>query len=195
MQPTTLRYSGVICGLLLLLCLLATTTHAQRKEVNYKDNLVVLMIHPKDTSVVVDPLTGEEKFVLTSKSDDVLSLNREKVYRTDDEHVIELLKQAVEERISGIPKQLDKGTYNYYVETVVINKRGDVAYIQPGSVFPVRVTDLDGRDVTPAITDGIQQLLNDEIAHAVESAKVPPVEQDGEPVNVVVHLNGSFVIE
>lgn len=195
MQPTTLRYSGVICCLLFLLCLLTITTYAQRKEVSYKDNLVVLMIHPKDTSIVVDPLTGEEKFVLTSKSDDVLSLNREKVYRMDDEHVIELLKQAVEERISGIPRQLDKGTYNYYVETIVINKRGEVAYQQPGSVFSVRVTDLDGKDVTPTLTDGMRQLLNDEIAHAVESAKVPPVEKDGKPVNIVVHLNGSFVVE
>ncbi|HYD22095.1 MAG TPA: hypothetical protein VEB40_11515 [Flavipsychrobacter sp.] len=194
MQSKRLGHTGVLCSILLL-CLSSLNVYAQRKEVNHKDNLVVLMVHPKDTSIVVDPLTGEEKFVVTSKSDDVLSLNREKVHRTDDGQAIEILKQAVEERISGIPKQLDKGTYNYYIETIVINKEGRVAYLQPGNIFPVRIVDLDGNDVTPQIADDVRHLLNGEIAQAIESVKMPPIEMDGEPVNAVVHLNGSFIVE
>ena len=195
MYPKPLNYRIAAYGILFLLCLSSLSLLAQRKEITYKDNKLVLFVHPKDTSVVIDPLTGEEKFVVTSKSDDVLSLDAERVHRMENEQVIELLKQAVEERISGIPTQLEKGTYNYYVETVVINKQGEVAYQQPGNVFPVQVTDLDRKDATPMLTDAMRQLLNDEITRAVESAKVPPVQKDGKPVNIVVHLNGSFVVE
>lgn len=195
MQPISLKYAGVTCGMLLLLCLSATNLYAQRKEITYKGNKVVLFVHPKDTTEVMDPLTGEEKFIITSKSDDVLSLNTEKVHKIDDERTVAILTNAVEQKIATAARKLDKATYHYYAETVVINKQGKVVYLQPGSIFPISVVDLDGKKIQPQIPKYVQTELNSEIAKIIESTKIPPVEVKGEAVNVVVHVNGSFVVE
>jgi hypothetical protein len=195
MQPISLKYAGVTCCMLLLLCLSVANLYAQRKEITYKDNKLVLFVHTKDTTEVVNPLTGEEKFVVTSKSDDVLSLNREKVHKTDDEQAIETLKHAIEQKIKATVGKLGKATYNYYTETVVINKQGKVVYVQPGSIYPISVVDIDGKEKQPKIPDDVRTQLNEEIVQIIESTKVPPIEVDGEPVNVVVHINGNFVVE
>ncbi len=195
MQPISLKYAGVTCCMLLLLCLSVANLYAQRKEITYKDNKLVLFVHTKDTTEVVNPLTGEEKFVVTSKSDDVISLNREKVHKTDDEQAIETLKRAIEQKIKATAGKLGKATYNYYTETVVINKQGEVVYVQPGSIYPISVVDIDGKEKQPKIPDDVRTQLNEEIVQIIESTKVPPIKVDGEPVNVVVHINGNFVVE
>lgn len=181
--------------MLFLLCISATKLYAQRKEITYKDNKLVLMVHPKDTTEVVDPLTGEEKIVVTSKSDDVLSLNAERVHTIDDEQAIATLRNAIEQKIMAIAGKLGKATYNYYTETVVINKQGKVVFVQPGSIYPISVVDIDGKEKQPKIPEDVRTQLNEEIAQIIESTKVAPIEVDGEPVNVVVHINGNFVVE
>ncbi len=195
MKLRFLKYTGVTCCMLFLLCISATKLYAQRKEITYKDNKLVLMVHPKDTTEVVDPLTGEEKIVVTSKSDDVLSLNAERVHTIDDEQAIATLRNAIEQKIMAIAGKLGKATYNYYTETVVINKQGKVVFVQPGSIYPISVVDIDGKEKQPKIPEDVRTQLNEEIAQIIESTKVAPIEVDGEPVNVVVHINGNFVVE
>lgn len=195
MYPKPHNYRIAAYGILFLMCLSSLSLHAQRKEITYKDNNLVLFVHPKDTSVVMDPLTGEEKFVVTSKSDDVLSLNREKVHRIEDEEVLGVLRNAIEKHITSSAQKLDKATYHYYTETVVINKKGNIVYLQPGGIFPVSVIDIDGKEISNNLTKDMQVKLMDEIVKVIESTKVPPVEVDGEPVNIVAHVNGSFIVE
>lgn len=199
MQPISFKYTIVASGMLLLLCLSATNLYAQRKEATYKGNKLVLMEHPKDTSIVEDPITGEERYVITTKTDDVLSLNKEKVHKcTPDEEAtaIETLTNAVEQRIKDATQQLGQGSYNYYVHTVVINKKGKVAYMQPGYIHRVRVTGMDGEEIKkPEITADQQEQITNNIAEIIESTHVPPILKDGEPANVVVHINGSFVVK
>ena len=199
MQPISFKYTIVASGMLLLLCLSATNLYAQRKEVTYKDNNLVLMEHPKDTSIVEDPITGEERHVITTKTDDVLSLNKEKVHKcTPDEEAvaIETLTNAVEQKIKDAAKQLGEGSYNYYVHTVVINKKGNVAYMEPGYIHRVRVTGIDGEEIKkPEITADQQERIRNNIAEIIEHTQVEPIIKDGEPANVVVHINGGFVVK
>lgn len=195
MQPISLKYAGVTCCMLLLLCLSATNLYAQRKEITYKDNKLVLFVHPRDTSLVMDPLTGEEHHVITRKNDDVLSLNAERVYKIDDEQAIELLRKAIEKNIASTAKKLDKATYQYFTETVVINKKGKVVYLQHGGIYPVRVVDVDGKEKPNRITDDVRTELIEEIAKVIEATNVPPIKVEGEPVNAVVHVTGSFIVE
>lgn len=199
MQPISLKYAGVACNMLLLLCLSATNLYAQKKEVIHRDNHLVLMEHPKDTTDVVNPLTGEEAQVITRRSDDVLSLNKEKVHKCTPEEAeatVTLLSNAVEEKTKNVAKQLSKGTYNYYAETVVINKQGKVVYLEPGYVYREKVVDIDGKEVkNPEIPASVQTQLRDYITEIIEYTDVPPIKKEGEVVNAVVHVNGSFVVE
>lgn len=195
MYPGMFNYRFAKYSVLLLLCLSSLSLDAQRKEITYKDNKLVLFVHPRDTNLVMDPLTGEEKHIITRKSDDVLSLNAERVHKIDDEQAVEMLRNAIEEKIMATVGKLGKATYNYYTETVVINKQGKVVYVRPGNIYPISVVDIDGKEKQPNIPDDVRTQLNEEVAQIIESTKVPPIEIDGEPANVAVHINGNFVVE
>lgn len=199
MQPISFKYVIVASAMLLLSCLSVTNLHAQRKEVTYKNNQLVLMVHPKDTSIVEDPITGEQRPVITTKNDDVISLNREKVHKcTPDEEAaaIATLTNAVEQKIKNAAQQLGEGSYNYYVHTVVINKKGNVAYLQPGSIYRIMVTGMDGEEIAhPKITADQRVQISNNIAEIIEHTRVEPIMKNGDLINVVVDINGSIVVK
>jgi len=150
---------------------------------------------PKDTVMILDPVTGKERMVVTELSPKPIKMNGEKIYSHNDlEGTRPSMGKPVNQEagftagnikeylVSNLSKELAKlsdGDYNFKIENIVIDKNGKVVYFEYGGINLGNMMIHDGStnnikqvsfsnispDLQKEIAKKIYELLNDAPAH------------------------------
>lgn len=196
MKPLQLNYTGVAFTALLLF--LSVAAYAQKEKLTYKGNVFEIQTFAKDTTEVMDPVTGKTSMVVTSRQDAILSMNGVQVFPagSDEQATIvrdELAKEVVQ-TLRKSERKLGSGTYNFSVSNIVIDSRGKIVYQQPAYIRRVQVIGMDGSAATTELTTEERARVQNKIKDILENMTITPLAKEGKPVISTVDITGDFVI-
>ena len=196
MKPLQLNYTGVAFTALLLF--LSVAAYAQKEKLTYKGNVFEIQTFAKDTTEVMDPVTGNTSMVVTSRQDAILSMNGVQVFPagSDEQATIvrdELAKEVVQ-TLRKSERKLGSGTYNFSVSNIVIDSRGKIVYLEPAYIRRVQVIGMDGSAATTELTTEERARVQNKIKDILENMTITPLAKEGKPVISTVDITGDFVI-
>ena len=202
MKSTAYTYK-IAASFMLLFLLYNTTTRAQdnyvrHKMINYKGNAFEIQTFAKDTTEVMDPVTGKTSMVVTSRQDVVLSMNGvQTVPAGNDEQatiVRDELAKEVAQTLRKSERKLGSGTYNFSVSNIVIDSRGKIVYQQPAYIRRVQVIGMDGSAATTELKTEERARVQNKIKDILENMTITPLAKEGKPVISTVDIKGDFII-
>ncbi len=196
MKPLQLNYTGVAFTALLLF--LSVAAYAQKEKLTYKGNVFEIQTFAKDTTEVMDPVTGKTSMVVTSRQDAILSMNGVQVFPagSDEQATIvrdELAKEVVQ-TLRKSERKLGSGTYNFSVSNIVIDSRGKIVYLEPAYIRRVQVIGMDGSAATTELTTEERARVQNKIKDILENMTITPLAKEGKPVISTVDITGDFVM-
>ena len=196
MKPLQLNYTGVAFTALLLF--LSVAAYAQKEKLTYKGNVFEIQTFAKDTTEVMDPVTGKTSMVVTSRQDAILSMNGVQVFPagSDEQATIvrDELAKEVAQTLRKSERKLGSGTYNFSVDNIVIDSRGIIVYQQPAYIRRVQVIGMDGSAATTELTTEERARVQNKIKDILENMTITPLAKEGKPVISTVDITGDFVI-
>lgn len=177
------------------------------QTINYKGKTFIFTgVVAPDTTVVEDPITGEEKYVITTRDPILLTMNGVAIYNAGEQDDIEEINNAKQKLNSSINiilknqcKQLDipAGGYTYHIANIVVDKQGDIVYLEPSTkiLSPITVYDLGGNEIIrQQISEEANKKLIAEIVKAVEMTNVGKMVMDNESKVYTFHLSGDYTV-
>lgn len=196
MKPLQLNYTGVAFTALLLF--LSVAAYAQKEKLTYKGNVFEIQTFAKDTTEVMDPVTGKTSMVVTSRQDAILSMNGVQVFSAggDEQATIvrDELAKEVTQTLRKSERKLGSGTYNFSINNIVIDSRGKIVYLEPAYIRRVQVIGMDGSAATTELTTEERARVQNKIKDILENMTITPLAKEGKPVISTVDIKGDFVI-
>lgn len=129
---------------MLLICMLYFTKNSfsggkpkpEGNKLIYKGNVFEMMIYPKDTVIVEDPLTGKQETRVVTHDPRPLKINGAPIY---DEAVVNTpvslkngtvteLRNELAEKFKYLFRDLKNGQYTVQLYTMVVNNKGKIVY-------------------------------------------------------------------
>lgn len=179
----------------------------------YKNNIVGFSDCGKtDTTIAVDPLTGEEKVILSYQAETPVLLNGEKIFSYEDfseeaisrlgdpataygGYTAESLKEYIINNLQDDIRKWQDGMYIISLNHIVISKDGKVAYFELGDI--TKVIPHDG----PLKTEQVPglKMMQKKIAGIIGNAPAhSPTYYKGEAVNCTMSsraFSNSFTVK
>lgn len=194
----------------LLLSLLCFTKNAfsgeepqkEGNKITYKGNVFELQEFPPDTSIVVDPVTGEERIIITRMDGPgfIKKMNNEEVYNTSHQGAtIEMrnsenrLKVEIGLALSNYVKKLGKGNYVYDLDNVVVDKKGKIVYYELQGIEPYMNRYGQNADETP-VPDDVRTEIDKMIVKTLEQTKAEQLVIDGKPQIYSIRIQDNFTV-
>jgi hypothetical protein len=175
-------------------------------KVTFHGNTFVVHKHTADTTIVVDPTTGEEKTLLTVIDGlFVESMNGKKVYGERDfqgAHVYdntslkgEALKEYLLSNLKDEIKQLKDGDYYLLMDCLTVDENGKIVYYNYGGISTsfddVASVESEGaKNVQDAFAKKIDELIMNAPKHKPASIKGRNV-----PVQIYINIENTFTVK
>jgi len=210
-KTTTLaRGKQLLIAPVLLLSLLCFTKNAfsgeepqkEGNKITYKGNVFELQEFPADTVQVMDPVTGEYKYVITRRDGPgfIKKMNNEEVYNTSHQDAtIEMrntenkIKMEVGIALSSYTKKLGNGNYVYDLDNVVVDKNGKIVYYELQGIEPYMNRYGQNADETP-IPDDVKTEIDKVIVKTLEQTKAEQLVIDGKPQVYSIRVQDNFTV-
>lgn len=190
--------TGVALTALLLFCC-GNNLMAQNKIIVHNGNKFEVAESPDDTVIVVDPLTGDEQIVVTKKINEILKMNNTPVVPADksDEQVtvtMETIVKAIEKKMRKEGKELGQGSYDFFVNNLVIDEYGHIVYHEPSGIQMITVINIDGIPTRPDLAPQQKDVIGRKIDDIVDNIRVSGFKKNSQPVIYSMNIKGNFVI-
>lgn len=195
----SLKFSiGVALTALLLFCC-GNKLIAQNKIIVHNDNKFEVAESPDDTVIVVDPITGDEQTVIRKKIDVILKMNNTPVVPADksDEQVtvtIETIVKEIEKKMRKEGKGLGQGSYDFFINNLVIDEHGHIVYHEPAGIQMITVINIDGIPTKPDLAPQQKAVMGRKIDDIVDNIRVSGFKKNSQPVIYSMNIKGNFVI-